>query len=371
MTFELEESPGSSRSRAPSGIPPLPSAVAPYRRPVVLLGVYGYRALTALVIAAPVATMAQDIVGDRPRGDADLFEPGGVLLADAARLARPALAALPFQTAILVVLFGFVGLVPLAALIRALSRPGRVRFRELAAAVGQHLGTFALLLGLALLAQAAAVALLVMGGGTVIDLAGWSGLTADVARAVVGLLAGLAAVALGIVHDLARVSAIHYDQGLYSASARALRTLRGDKLRAIGAYAWRGLLTIGVVIGAALLGHLVGTETTGDLAVSVAIHQGGVLGAVYLRASWLTAAMRLTEREAERERARELAAAQDEEPEPETASKPEEAAEAAPQPEEAAEVAPNPEEPAPVSAPVLQVKGPEAGEPDGGAARGN
>ena len=354
MTLEPEESPDSSRSRAPSGIPPLPSAVAPYRRPVVLLGVYLYRALTALVIAAPVATIAQDIVGDRPRGDADLFEPGGVLLAETARLARPALTALPLQTAILVLLFGFLGLVPLTALIRALSRPGRARFRDLAAAVGAHLGTFALLFGLALLAQAAAVALLVLGGGAVIRLAGWSGLTADIARAVVGLLAALATVVLGIVHDLARVSAVHYDQGLYSAAARALRTLRGDKLRAIGAYAWRGLLTVAVIVGAALLGHLAGLETTGDVAVAAAIHQGGVLAAVYLRASWLTAAMRLTEREAARERARELAAAQDEEPEPEPA----------PPPEEAAEVASKPEEAAPVSALEPQVKGLEAREPE-------
>jgi hypothetical protein len=318
MSLETADEPISARSHDPSVIPPLPSAVAPYRRPGVLLGVYAYRALTALVLAAPVAMIAQDLVGDRPRGDAELFEPGAILLVEALRLGRPALSSLPLQTAILVVLIGFVGLVPLAALIHALSRPGRVRFRGLAGAVGQHLGTLALLLGLALLAQAAASALLIIGGGSIIRFAGWSGPSADFARVGVGLLAGIAAVVLGVVHDLARVSAIHYDQGLYNAAARALRTFRGAKLRAIGAYAWRGLLAIGVLVGAALLGRLAGVETAKDIAVAAAIHQGAVLAAVYLRASWLTAAMRLTEREAARERALELALAH-EEPAPEPA----------------------------------------------------
>ncbi len=285
---------------------PPAAPIAVRRRLGVVLLVYLWRLATALVIAAPAAAAVQDTVGGYPAGDADLFTPGSVLLVEVARLARPAVSGLATEASLVALFASFAGLVPLIALLSALGRPGRLDGRAVGAAVGRHLGTLALLLGLALLAQAVAGALAIALGGSLVGKLALQGPADDL------LLLGVVAAALslvgvlGVVHDLARVQAVHRGRGLYDAVAGALELMRRSGGRAVIAYAWRAALALLALAGAfAVAPH---GPSRAALVGAFVVHQAAVVVAVLLRASWLAAAMRLADAAAARARAAREAA---------------------------------------------------------------
>src|SRR5262249_55411210 len=152
-------------------------------------------------------------------------------------------AALTLQTSTVAVLAAFVGLLPLSALLVALGREGRLTLTGLLPRALRRIGTLALLLGLALLAEVVAGGLLLMLAGGVSRF-GWSEPRADILRAVITLVALVIVVAIGVVHDLARAAAVHRDAGLYASVSMALQTARHRSGAAALAYAWRGALTL-------------------------------------------------------------------------------------------------------------------------------
>jgi dienelactone hydrolase len=115
-----------------------------------------------------------------------------------------------------------------------------------------------------------------------------------------GVLAAalLAAGAVAIVHDLARVSAVHEERGFYVAAARALAVARAAPLAATWACASRAALALAALLGAVFLVASLGLSSGGRVALAFAAHHAGLAAAAWLRASWLAAAIRLLERAA-------------------------------------------------------------------------
>jgi hypothetical protein len=99
-----------------------------------------------------------------------------------------------------------------------------------------------------------------------------------------------------VVHDLARVSAVHEERGFYAAASRALSVARAAPLSAAWSSASRAALGLAAIAGAAWLASRVGLSSGGRIALAFALHHAGLGAAAFLRASWLAAAIRLLDR---------------------------------------------------------------------------
>jgi hypothetical protein len=259
-----------------------------------VLGLYAHRAVGGVLLATPIAAQLGAIVGRSPRGDASLFDPGGLELLEAYRLARPSVPGLATAGGIWLALFAFAGLVPMAALLVALGHRGPLSRRFVVDRVLASLGTLSLLWGLAAFAQAVAGGLAFVFGDRFVGSLAWSPPRSDLAHAAVWAVVALVIGALGLVHDLARVVAVDERRGLYLAVARALDTVR-DRWAAVPvAYVWRAALGGGALLVGAVAASRVGVATPGRVAVGLVLHQAALFTAVALRASWLAAALRST-----------------------------------------------------------------------------
>lgn len=270
------------------GDPPRSADPAASKRPGMVALLYAYRAVAALLIATPTALVAGDIVSGYPRGDAELFDPGGVMLVEAARLARRALTPLLLQGGLGALVAALVGLIPFAALIAALGHEGKLSARFLASRAVAPLGPLALLWGSALLGQVVVVALVVLVGEKLLESAGLGMPREDIARLAIAGVGLVLALAIGVVHDLARVVAVLEGRGFYTSAARALHVMEEAYPRALWAYAWRGAIALA---GLSAAGWVAAGFSRWFGAVS---GQAAVLLAVFLRASWLAAAIRIT-----------------------------------------------------------------------------
>jgi hypothetical protein len=274
--------------------PPRAARPAAHRRLGLCAWVYAYRALAGLVIALPFAAAVGGPVAMYPRGQAELFDPGGVMFIESLRFMRRStgIVSAGGSVALLAVLGG---VLPLGALIAGLGREGRLPAGFLAGRALRHAGTLALLFGLSLLAQALAGAILVMLGEKLVGVLSLSPMREDFAHLAVALVALSAAAAIGVVRDLASVAAVHGGHRFYVATSRALRCVRraGDLVAV--AWSWRSALGLaGIVLAAWLAPPLAGAGAAAVL-LGAALHQAGIAGAVFGRASWLAAAIRLTE----------------------------------------------------------------------------
>lgn len=277
------------------------------RRPGMVALYFGYRALAALLLAAPVSVLVGGMLGEHPRGDAMLFDAGGLMLTEVARLTELAVPALIAQLGIGALLAAALGLVPLAALIIALGREGPLRAGHVAARVGRAIGPLTLLWGVALAAQVAVAGLTTLIGAKLSGALSLSGDAERLGQAIVIAAALLSAGILGVVHDLARVAAAHGGLGFYDAAARALGVVRAAPLAVGWSWGWRAGVAAGAVVLAAWVGLRVGVASGGKIALAFAVHQAGLLAACWMRASWLAAAIRRVDGlgEGERERERE------------------------------------------------------------------
>jgi hypothetical protein len=272
-----------------------PRAVHPAARKrlgmVALL--YAYRAIAALLIATPAALLAGSIVSGYPRGDAELFDPGGVMLVEAVRLARRSLIPLVLQGGLGAVVAALGGLLPFAALVVALGHEGKLSARFLTARAVAPVGPLVLLWGSALLAQVVVVGLVVMVGEKLLEQAGLDLFREDLARLGVFGVGLLAALAIGVLHDLARVIAVLEGRGFYVSAERALGVMERAYARVLWAYAWRGALAVAALSVAGWIAHRLGLSSSRSFGLVAVASQVSVLFAVFLRASWLAAAIRI------------------------------------------------------------------------------
>src|SRR5689334_8437150 len=128
------------------------SSIRARRRPFVVVLVYAIHVAVALAWAWPLAAILADPSLAHPRGDAVLFEPGAVYLAEALRLGSRPLASAFRGSLWTLFLASYLGLLPLGMLLSALNRRGPLRARELWLAAAGPFGTFSLLLGMSLVA---------------------------------------------------------------------------------------------------------------------------------------------------------------------------------------------------------------------------
>jgi len=276
---------------------PRASRPAAYRRPGMVVVYFAYRAAAALLLAAPASVLAAGVVGGYPRGDAVLFDRGGLMLTEFLRIAEVAGPALAAQAGAGAVLAAALGLVPLAALIVALGREGRLSAAFLMQKIGGALGPLALLWGAAAAAQVAAAGVVLLVGAKLAGGLAPGDRAEDLASIGVIVAALLAVGAVGMIHDVARVSAAHEGRGFYDAAARGLAVSRVAPLGLAWAWAWRGALACAALACAAWVGASIGVSSGGRVALSFGVHHAGLLAASALRASWLAAAMRRLEGE--------------------------------------------------------------------------
>jgi hypothetical protein len=242
-----------------------------------LLACVAYRSLSSWLVAGPLALALGSAMAHHPRGDAALFDRGGLWLLEAARHVAPQLPAVGLATGVLVLITAFGWLLPLGLLLAEIAgHRGRAALGEAA----QRLGTLSLLLGAFLFIQALIVfsaAFSAKSGGA----AAWSSLAFAIALLF----------ALATLHDAARVARFHRAGGPVEAIAAGASLLRRPSLWWAGA--WRGLvsvlaLALGVVAARALAPTSAGAALLAP--------QLGVIGHLAARASWLWVLMRSAHR---------------------------------------------------------------------------
>ena len=271
---------------------PLPSrAPHAHRRPGLVALLYGYRALAGLLIALPAAMALGGPTSAWPRRQAELFDPGGVMLVESLRLGRRAILPVEGSAGAVAAVALLAGIFPLAMLLVGISREGKLTGAFLAGRAWAHAGTLALISGLGALFQALACGLVVVLGAKIVGAFHLAPPAEDLATAAVVAVAVVVGLLAGVLRDLASVAAVRGDHGLYVASARALRCARRRGGRALLAWTWRSALGLAGILLAAWLAPAPGSALA--IAAGVMLHQGAILGATFARASWLAAAMRL------------------------------------------------------------------------------
>lgn len=271
-----------------------------WRRPGWVVAMWLVRALLAVLLAYPLASAAGALVRGYPRGDAELFDGGALMLLELGRVLEPTLPALTGQASVVVVLAMVLGLLPMAALIVAIGHRGPLRFGAVLGRAGERMGALVLLLGMALMAQAFCLVAPVLLAQWVIERMAWYPPREDIVRTV-GIVVGvLLALAVGVAHDLSRVAAVQRRLGFYDAGALGLRTFTRSLGRALGGYAWRAALAGALVVLGYLLVTRLPVEGRGAIVMPWVVHQGALLAAFALRASWLGAALRMVEAKAPR-----------------------------------------------------------------------
>jgi hypothetical protein len=264
----------------------------------VILVVWAYRLLAALVIAYPLARLVGATgVASLPDGDRALFAPGGAYLVEALRLGVRYLVSATGALSLVGAGLAVFALIPLAALVVALNARERLERGLWAARTLESFPPFVFLGGLTFLAQALLLFLGGAAGGALRDIltASTTERGADLGTIALALCTLLAVAAVGVVQDLARAEIVRSGKRGLAALGPALNTfVASPALRA-----WAGR-TVPALLGLALAAWLatrLHLDRPGTLRVLAAwtIHQVAVLGWVVLRASWMARALDLVE----------------------------------------------------------------------------
>ena len=264
-----------------------------HERPWAVGAYLACAALVGVAWAAPLASVLGSVTGAYPRGDAELFDPGGLMLLEALQRtepAGPALSAASIATAIVALFFG---LVVLAFALAQLGTPGRSRPSWALARAVRVLPPLALVALVALLAHVVVIALLMIAGGAISRSAWPIPPPRDIARLVLLGLVAVASMAVSAMHDLARAAAVTGPSGTYASLRAAVLVVGRSPLRVAWSFAWRlvaGLAAIGVAFAAGLA---IGERAPAAIVASALVHQIGLAAAGWCRLSWLARAAHL------------------------------------------------------------------------------
>ncbi len=266
------------------------------RRMGVIAGAYVWHAGFASAVAWPIAKLVADPVVAHPRLDRVLFEPGGLYLLEALRLVRGPLTSAGEGLCFGVLAGLYLGLVPLGALLYALSRDEILSFAKLMGAAGRYFAPLSLLLGLFLVATAftCSVPLTV---ASLLETKFRNALGdrgADIAYATFVALSFALAALFGVAHDLARAALVGRGLNALDAARAGVEGIRAHPAEAIGGWALRGVSMVLLVTIAARATTHIGVESSANFASVALVHQSVAFLLVYLRADWLALAVRLT-----------------------------------------------------------------------------
>src|SRR5262249_26627229 len=102
-----------------------------------------------------------------------------------------------------------------------------------------------------------------------------------------------------VTHDLARAAAVREDLPGLAAARRGIAVLAASARAALVGWGARGLLGLALIATAAFISHRLGVVRPSAIAAIALVHQGVAFALLWLRASWLSLAMRLAEARAQ------------------------------------------------------------------------
>lgn len=287
-----------------------PARIRARRRPTFVLLVWGWELACGLLIATPLHAWAARAWGAHPDGDAAFFRPGGHALLSWLGDDGPALAVVTKTSLVAWMISVVVGQLVTGGLVAALATGVGQEGRAPPLPFALRAGAVAFVPLLSIGVITGAIQAFVVGVGIFVSAALDRGLEANLGDArsfTVRLVAltffALAALILGVVADLARVSlarAVAIDGRVVPASRRirdALATAFSVARRGIGraVLAWgsRAAVGLGLLYVGSLAGDAAGERGGGALWLLFLGHQLVIVGRVGLRASWLASALRL------------------------------------------------------------------------------
>lgn len=268
------------------------------RRPIPVLALWAWQTALASLVAVPAATAVASWYGRNPSGDAPLWQPGGLPLADLLLEAHGAGRETVIVFGLVLFVAGFADLIPIAGLIAALGYVTRERrsppLRELLPRALAAFPTLATLYAMTALAEGGILGIAIA-AGTVVAQAAQAKL-GDARADQTGLLVALAILVpvgvVGVMHDLARAGAVRFRVRAIRAWQLAVNALGRAPASVVWSWAWRGLAGwVPVGVGAVVAAHFGGRGGAALVAVFV-VHQIGLIVRVAFRASWLASALR-------------------------------------------------------------------------------
>jgi hypothetical protein len=277
------------------------SSIRARARPRAILAVWVWESMLALVATFPAAALARGTYGRNPGGDASLWDPGALPLLGLLTHEANAVRAATATAAAVLVIAAVAGLVPMAALMISISsatEDGRAiaaaRSVEGALRVFRPLGVLLLLMGAGEALFVATAVLLGEGAQ------GWGNASFGEARAqqlaiAVGAFVLLGAVALAVVHDLARAAVVRLDLRSMAALSLGGRVFRRAPIVVTWSWAWRALASLAPIAAVGLLASRIGGRGGMALVALAMLHQAVVLSRIAFRASWLAKAMRIVD----------------------------------------------------------------------------
>jgi hypothetical protein len=274
----------------------LEQSPAAWRRPGVVFVMYAYRLVVALLVATPIAAMFGSAVGGYPRGDAVLFDEGGLLFVESMRRSSAALGPIALSVFVLLAAASIASIVPLAALIGALTAKGRITARDVGAFALKPVGTFALLFGAMAFVQAIVFAIIAGIGGAISRRPMFDAPVADRIKFSSAIVALIIVLLLGVLHDLARVAVVRDELRFRAGIRRAWQTLKKSHVHVLGAWGVRAALALLVIYAALSVGSRLGVDSSAKVAVGFVVYQASIILALFLRASWFASAIRHVDR---------------------------------------------------------------------------
>ncbi len=268
------------------------------RRPLPISVLWGWQTLMAALVALPTAAAVASFYGSHPSGDAPLWQPGGLPLVDlfldagGARRETVVLAAMVFVGT------GFADLVPIASLLASIAFVTRDRR---APPIGATLArgaaafpTFATLFAMASLAEGTLALVAVVASARLSEsiLSKLGDARADQTAWLVALAIFALTGVVGVLHDLARASAVRFRVKALRAWQLGLNAMVRAPASVFWSWVWRGLAGWVPVAMGALVATRYGGRGGGPLVALFIVHQVILAGRVAFRASWLAAAMR-------------------------------------------------------------------------------
>jgi len=253
----------------------------------VLAVCVGYRVLIAVLAAFPLSAAASALVGHHPRGDAVLWDAGGLWLVESLRMAGPALRELTPYGSLFLLVGAFGWLVPLGALVLSVGAEGRkARWRDLLGGAASHFPLLALLLGATLLLQALLLALVSAAAALLASSASSRSHGADALRLAGPCLGLVFAWLLAVGQDLLRVPIVQRGQGLFAALGTAWELLRREGRAVLVAAAWRTALAVATLAVAAGAAARLTGGAVGSVLLAVLLQLLAVVAFVWLRGAW-------------------------------------------------------------------------------------
>jgi hypothetical protein len=255
---------------------------------------YASRAAAGLVLAAPfTAAVAATGIGAFPEGDRLLFEPGGLLLVEAARASWTLFAPLVTSSLVTLALASVALSLPQALLWTAVAEDTPSPFPVWLGRAGTRLPSFLALVGLGFLGQVLVCTLGLAATGflrrTVPD-----PIHADLWALGSVAVAGLVALTLGVLRDVSSAAVACGAPDARAGLRAAVEVVFRGPGAAFARWVKPAVLALTLVVVAAAAVGVLDVSRPGALRLTVvfAVHQAVLLALGFCRAAWFAAAVR-------------------------------------------------------------------------------